>query len=101
MGVMRRSGLFVLRVNPILCDGFGHCAELAPELVHLDEWGYPIISSEPLPVTDLGSYESARYAERGCPRQALHVARIAPSAPVTNVTLRPPTPVSRGRRRLE
>jgi len=76
MGVIRRHGSFVLRVNPILCDGFGHCAELAPDLVHLDEWGYPIISPEPLPMADLGAYESARYAERGCPRQALHVARL-------------------------
>jgi ferredoxin len=100
MGVIRRAGMFVLQVNPILCDGFGHCAELAPELVHLDEWGYPIISSEPVPMADVGSYESARYAERGCPRQALHVAKVSAPAPVTNVTMRPPTPVSRGRRPL-
>jgi len=100
MGVIRRAGMFVLQVNPILCDGFGHCAELAPELVHLDEWGYPIISSEPVPMADIGSYESARYAERGCPRQALHVAKVNNPAPITNVTMRPPTPVSRGRRRL-
>ena len=62
MGVIRRAGMFVLQVNPILCDGFGHCAELAPELVHLDEWGYPIISHEPVPMADIGAYESARYA---------------------------------------
>ena len=30
-------------VDPIACDGFGHCAELAPELVGLDEWGYPVL----------------------------------------------------------
>ena len=75
MGVIRRHGLFVLQVNPILCDGFGHCAELAPELVHLDEWGYPIVSSEPTP-TDAAAFESARYAERGCPRQALRVIKL-------------------------
>lgn len=100
MGVIRRAGMFVLQVNPILCDGFGHCAELAPELVHLDEWGYPIISSEPVPMADIGSYESARYAERGCPRQALHVSKVSTPAPITNVTMRPPTSVSRGRRAL-
>ena len=45
MGVVRkRSGSFVLKVNPILCDGFGHCHELAPELVDVDEWGYPIVA---------------------------------------------------------
>jgi ferredoxin len=92
--------MFVLQVNPILCDGFGHCAELAPELVHLDEWGYPIISHEPVPMADIGSYESARYAERGCPRQALHVSKVNAPAPITNVSLQAKKPVSRGRRPL-
>ena len=32
-----------LRVNPIACTGHGVCAELLPELVTLDEWGYPIV----------------------------------------------------------
>lgn len=76
MGVRRRTGSFILQVNPILCDGFGHCAELAPELVKTDEWGYPIIEREPVPLSDVGAYESARYAERGCPRQALHIQKI-------------------------
>lgn len=77
MGVIRRrSGSFVLKVNPILCDGFGHCHELAPELVAMDEWGYPIISSTPVPLTNQAAYESAKYAERGCPRQALRIERL-------------------------
>jgi ferredoxin len=71
-----KIGGFVLRVNPILCDGFGHCHELAPELVNIDEWGYPIIVSAPTPLADLGALESARYAVRGCPRQALNIERI-------------------------
>ncbi len=77
MGVRRRSGGFVLKVNPILCDGFGHCHELAPELVQIDEWGYPIIRTEPTALSDLAAYESARYAVRGCPRQALRIERIS------------------------
>jgi ferredoxin len=92
--------MFILQVNPILCDGFGHCAELAPELVHLDEWGYPIISHDPVPLADIGSYESARYAERGCPRQALHVAKVNAPAPITNVAMPLPSSVSRKRRPL-
>jgi ferredoxin len=100
MGVIRRAGMFILQVNPILCDGFGHCAELAPELVHLDEWGYPIISHDPVPLADIGSYESARYAERGCPRQALHVAKVNAPAPITNVAMPLPSSVSRKRRPL-
>ena len=43
----RRSDHFVLRVDPILCDGFGHCHELAPELVQVDEWGQPWASPRP------------------------------------------------------
>jgi len=77
MGVRRRSGGFTLSVNPILCDGFGHCAELAPDLVHMDEWGYPIISRTPVALSNLSALESARYAVRGCPRQALHIERVS------------------------
>jgi ferredoxin len=77
MGVRRRAGLFILQVNPILCDGFGHCGELAPELVKMDEWGYPIINPEPVPFANSGAYESARYAERGCPRQAMRIRRLS------------------------
>ena len=76
MGVRRRAGGFLLRVNPILCDGFGHCAELAPDLVHIDEWGYPIITNTPTPLNDLRALESARFAVRGCPRQALRIERV-------------------------
>ena len=38
-----------LRVNPIACTGHGMCAELLPELIALDQWGYPIVSSGPVP----------------------------------------------------
>ncbi len=81
MGVIRH-GEFVLRVDPVQCDGFGHCHELAPDLVDIDEWGYPIIRREPTPLADHQSLRSARYAVRGCPRQALHIERVeAPAVP--------------------
>jgi ferredoxin len=38
-----------LQVNPIACDGHGACAELLPELIELDEWGYPIVDPQPIP----------------------------------------------------
>ena len=76
MGIRRRSGGFVLSINPILCDGFGHCGELAPDLVHMDEWGYPIITTVPVPLSNLAALESARFAVRGCPRQALRIDRV-------------------------
>ena len=57
-----------LRVNPILCDAHGHCAGLLPELIELDEWGYPIVSDDPIP-RDLE--RQARQAVSMCPRLAL------------------------------
>lgn len=75
MGVIRRrSGTFVIHVDPVACDGYGHCHELAPDLIALDEWGYPIMPSE-VSLSDHRAYESAKYAERGCPRQALRIER--------------------------
>jgi ferredoxin len=32
---------FRLVVDPIACDGAGVCAELLPELISLDPWGFP------------------------------------------------------------
>lgn len=77
MAVRRRSGFFFLRVDPVLCDGFGHCHELAPELVEIDEWGYPVIVTEPTPLVNEAALKSARLAVRGCPRQALHIERVS------------------------
>jgi ferredoxin len=57
-----------LHVNPILCDGYGHCAELLPERVELDEWGYPIIRDEPI---GRRLEPAARQAVKMCPRLAL------------------------------
>jgi len=31
-----------LRVEPITCHAHGICRELLPELIRLDEWGYPV-----------------------------------------------------------
>lgn len=42
----RRSRLLVDR---IACDGRGLCAELLPELIELDDWGYPIIDADGVP----------------------------------------------------
>ena len=36
-------------VDPIACEGHGLCAELLPEMIRLDEWGYPIIDASPVP----------------------------------------------------
>lgn len=57
-----------VRVNPILCVGHGACAELLPERIHLDEWGYPIIAAGPLPAA---LERHARLAAEACPALAL------------------------------
>jgi ferredoxin len=62
-----------LRVDPVACDGFGHCAELAPEFIALDEWGYPILSPAPIPK----EYQKiAEMAVNQCPRRALLFERL-------------------------
>jgi ferredoxin len=59
-----------LRVNPIACTGHGLCAELLPEHVSLDEWGYPVITPGPIPA-QLRRY--ARRAVTDCPTLALRL----------------------------
>jgi len=61
-----------LRLNPILCDGNGRCAELLPEAIQLDDWGYPIVDPEPIPRHLRGA---ARRAVRSCPMLALLLER--------------------------
>jgi ferredoxin len=68
-----------LRVNPINCSGHGVCAELLPELIILDEWGYPIVDQRPVPpALDL----EARRTVAACPALALKLIRTDEPAPV-------------------
>jgi ferredoxin len=57
-------------VNPIDCTAHGLCAELLPEWIKLDEWGYPAISPDQLPETLVGH---ARRAAAACPTLALRL----------------------------
>jgi ferredoxin len=61
-----------LRVNPIRCDGHGLCAELLPERVSLDDWGYPLIDAAPIEADLL---PLARRAVDACPVLALRLER--------------------------
>jgi ferredoxin len=60
-----------LRLDPIACDGHGLCAELFPERIRLDDWGYPILDGEVTP--DLERH--ARRAVTACPKAALRLER--------------------------
>jgi ferredoxin len=65
-----------LHIDWTACDGRGLCAELLPELLAEDDWGYPVPrdgTSEPaIP----GRLEGpARLAVDRCPALALRVVR--------------------------
>ena len=60
----------ILRVNPIACTGHGVCAELLPELIELDPWGYPIVARAELSGELL---EHAQRAVVACPVLALRL----------------------------
>ena len=64
-----------LVVDPIACDGRGLCAELLPEHITLDPWGYPIIDPGPIPraLEDL-----ARQTVTLCPTLALTLVADTP-----------------------
>ena len=57
-----------LRIDRIRCDGYGMCAEMLPEVIELDDWGYPIIRSGAIPEDLL---PLARRAVDVCPVLAL------------------------------
>lgn len=61
-----------LRVDRATCTGQGLCAELLPELVELDEWGYPVLKGTEIPAP---LHAHARRAVAACPVLALHADR--------------------------
>ena len=62
-----------LVVDRVACDGFGMCAELLPELIELDDWGYPIVAAGGVPDVLV---DHAKRAVAVCPVLALRLARI-------------------------
>ena len=57
-----------MRINPIMCEGHGLCVELLPELIRLDDWGYPILDVPDVP-RELDAL--AKRAADACPTLAL------------------------------
>jgi ferredoxin len=61
-----------LHVDRTRCDGHGACAELLPELLDLDDWGFPIVRTgrrDPQVPRDLERL--AVRAVKACPLMAL------------------------------
>jgi len=61
----------VLRVDWPQCKAHGLCHEIAPEMIHLDEWGYPLFDGRPLRGDDLSR---VRKAAQVCPTLALRLS---------------------------
>jgi ferredoxin len=59
-----------LAVDWTACDGRGLCAELLPELIDRDDWGFPLIASDVVPPSLVGH---ARRAVTACPMLALRL----------------------------
>jgi len=63
-----------LGIDWIRCDAHGLCAELFPERISLDEWGYPIIDGAEI-APELRAHAGRAVAQ--CPVLALRLVRRA------------------------
>jgi ferredoxin len=62
-----------LAIDRTRCDGSRLCAELLPEGIRLDDWGYPIIAPGAIPPSLL---PHARRAVAACPLLALSLRPV-------------------------
>lgn len=62
-----------LAIDRTRCDGSRLCAELLPERVRLDDWGYPIITPGAI---QPGLLPHARQAVAACPMLALSLRPV-------------------------
>ena len=62
-----------LGIDPIACRAHGLCADELPEAITLDEWGYPILSTGPLPPKTV---RRAKAAAAACPVLALRLTTV-------------------------
>ena len=81
----RAPAAISFRIDWIRCDGYGVCGDLAPNLIDLDDWRYPILPRGPL---DPGELDDARRAVDCCPMRALALDRVSPPPPPAPSTAR-------------
>lgn len=79
-----------LVIDRIACTGHGLCAELFPEHLSLDEWGYPIEAATPIHGSLL---RHARRAVAACPVLALRMGSVHTREPSPAESPRPSHPV--------
>ena len=70
-----------LAVDWPACKAHGVCAELVPELISLDEWGYPLIPDQAVPAALIGH---AQRAVASCPTLALSLLDDPRPQPATS-----------------
>jgi ferredoxin len=73
---MRNDSPADLAVDWAACQGHGLCAELLPDHITLDDWGYPIVSGRVSPA----AAKRARRAVVDCPALALKLKSTASAA---------------------
>lgn len=56
-----------LTLDAARCDGVSICALVAPDLVTLDRWGFPVIDEG----ADASLVRQARAAAKACPHRAM------------------------------
>lgn len=73
---MSSEPVATLVLDPIKCDGRGMCHDAAPDLITLDEWGYPLLPGGTLraPIS-ARDRKAATEATHACPLLALHMER--------------------------
>jgi ferredoxin len=67
-----------LHLDFVACSGHGLCADLLPELVEIDEWGFPILRGD---AVDPDLLPLARRAVRACPTLALRLLKTSDPTP--------------------
>lgn len=72
----RNSSPTDLAVDWAACQAHGLCAELLPDHITLDDWGYPIVSGPVSPA----AVKRARRAVIDCPALALKLKAAAQTA---------------------
>ena len=73
-----------ITIDPVACDAYGYCAELLPEAIVLDEWGYPMVNGQPLPA-ELAA--AAKRAARDCPTRAITLREKKAVPPAARVSV--------------
>lgn len=63
-----------LEIDWTRCDGHGLCADLLPDRIVLDDWGFPIVSRK---LVRPDEAKDVRRAVAGCPALALRLHTIA------------------------